>query len=118
MNRMIAWLATLMLVSGAAWAAPKSVEQRVADELAIYNEALALSEEQAAALSEGLTKKITIGREAQEIRKGGDEARAKEMNQAAGKEFNQLLRGTLSKDQMKTYQAKKEDIKEAIKKSR
>ena len=118
MKRMIAWLAILMLVSGAVWAAPKSVEQRVADELAIYSEALALSDEQAAALSEGLTKKITIGREAQEIKQGGDEAKAKEMNQAAGKEFNQLLRGTLTKQQMKTYQAKKDEIKEAIKKAR
>jgi len=118
MKRMIAWLAILMLVSGAAWAAPKSVDERVADELAIYSEALALSDEQSAALREGLTKKITIGREAQEIKKGGDEARAKEMNQAAGKEFNKLLRDTLSKQQMKTYQAKKDDIKEAIKNSR
>ena len=118
MKRMIAWLATLMLVSGAAWAAPKSIEQRVADELAIYNEALALSDEQAAALSEGLTRKITIGREAQEIKQGGDETKAKEMNQAAGKEFNQLLRSTLSKDQMKTFQAKKDEIREAIKKAR
>ena len=40
------------------------------------------------------------------------------MNQAAGKEFNQLLRGTLTKQQMKTYQAKKDEIKEAIKKAR
>jgi len=76
MKRMIAWLAILVLVGGAAWAAPKSVDERVADELAIYSEALALSDEQAAALREGLTRKITIGHEAQGIKQGGDKARA------------------------------------------
>ena len=118
MKRMITWLSALMLVAGAAWAAPKTIEQRVADELAIYNEALELSEEQAEAIGKGLTEKITIGRQAQEIKQGGDAAKAKEMNQAAGKDFNKLLRDTLTKEQMKTYRAKKDGIKQAIKDAR
>jgi len=118
MKQMIAWLATLLLISGAAWAAPKSLEQRVSEELAIYTEALALNEEQAAAFEAALTKKITIGREAYEIKKGGDEVKGKKMNQAAGKEFNQMMKETLTKQQMKTYRANKDEIKEAIKNSR
>lgn len=118
MKRIIPFLTALLLIQGVAFAAPKSIEERVNTELAIYTEVLALSEPQAEAIRLGLTDKLTVGREAYEIKKAGDEAKGKELNQAAGKEFYNVLKSQLSKEQFNTYKMKKAEIKDAIKSSR
>ena len=118
MKRLIPFLTALLLIPAIALAAPMTVEERVDTELAIYNEALDLSDTQAEAIRKGLTDKLTVGREAYEIKKAGDEAKGKELNQAAGKKFYNVLKSELSKEQFNTYKMKKAEIKEAIKNSR
>jgi hypothetical protein len=115
---LIAMLAALFALAGTVNAAPATLEEKVAGELAVYQEALDLSEEQASVIEDGLTQKISIGQEAYQLKKAGDDDKGKEMNQQAGKAFYQLMRETLTKDQWKVYRDNKDEIKEAVKASR
>lgn len=118
MNKWIIGLCSLLLISGSALAQQKTIEEKVAGSLAVYQQTLDLSEEQSATVEQALLEKTKIGKEAYALKKEGKEAEGKEMNQKAGKSFYQTLRATLTKEQWATYQEQKEAIKEALKESR
>ena len=116
MNKFLSVILVVLFALGStAHAAPRSLEQKVADDLAVYQGVIELSEEQSQALEEGLTKKLTIGQQAYELKKAGEAEKGKAMNQQAGKEFHKLLRATLTKEQWQVYEEHKDEIKQAMK---
>lgn len=107
-------MAVLMMFSATAIAAPPTAEEKAANAVGIYDSALDLTDEQARTLEEGLVRKFTVGKEAYALKKAGKEAEGKKMNQQAGKEFNQLLRATLSREQWAVYDSEKDDIRKSL----
>lgn len=110
MLRMLA----LGLLMAPLWASALPIPERAKAQAAVFQAELDLTAEQTAALEAGLVEKLTVGKEAWQLKKDGDEETAKAMNKDAGKKFYQVLKATLSKDQMTIYQDNKDAIMEKV----
>lgn len=115
MNKhILLWTGLLGLTAHLAWAASMPIEEKARAQAAVYKESLILTDDQAASVTEALTDKLTVGKEAHALKKDGDEVGAKNLNREAGKKFQEALMAILTKEQKATWKANKEAIMEKV----